>query len=127
MSSLCTNTDTILVSLVFLFQVSRSFNFQSITLLTVLRSIYIPISLAFCASIEGFIPFIVSALNPTSFLKCIRDSLLGSLDQSSEVEHIPKISISFFDNLAAIFFHISGNFHCLDHSVDHQKLNVIHK
>ena len=34
-----------------------------------MRSIYIPISLAFCASIEGFIPFFVAALNPTSFLK----------------------------------------------------------
>ena len=46
---------------------------------------------------------------------------------SSEVERNPKMNISFFDNMVAIFFHISGDFHHSDCSADHQKLNVIQK
>ena len=34
-------------------------------------------------------------------------SLLGSLGQSSEVEHYPKMSISFFDDLGGLFSHFS--------------------
>ena len=44
-------------------------------LLTALKSTYIPLLLAFCASIEGFIPFFVSALNPMSFLFAISSNL----------------------------------------------------
>ena len=44
--------------------------------------------------------------------------LLGSLECN------PKMSISFLDNLAAIFWHF-GNFCHLHCSTDHQKLNVI--
>ena len=54
------------------------------------------------------------------------DNLLSG---SSEVESNPKMSISFFENLVAFFFFfcISGNFCCLDCSADHQKLNIIQK
>ena len=51
-------------------------------------------------------------------------SLLGLLSQSSEVERNPKMSISFYDDLGALF-HISVEFRRSDHSADHQKLNVI--
>ena len=49
---------------------------------------------------------------------------LGSLSQSSEVEHNPKTNISIFDDLVATFFAFWVTGHS-DHSADHQKLNVI--
>ena len=42
------------------------------------------------------------------------------------VEHNSRMSISVFDNLVAIFY-ILGNFHHLDHSANHQKVNIIQK
>ena len=53
-------------------------------------------------------------------------SQLSSLSQSLEVEHNPKMSISFFDDVGGLF-HILVDFHHLDHSTDHQKLNIIQK
>ena len=53
-------------------------------------------------------------------------SSLGSLSRSSEVEHSPKMSISFFDDLGGLF-DILVDFCHSDHSAYHQKLNVIQK
>ena len=53
-------------------------------------------------------------------------SSLGSLGQSSEVERNPKMNISFFDDLGALFS-ILVNFHYSHHSADHHKLNIIQK
>ena len=53
-------------------------------------------------------------------------SLLRLLSQLSEVEHNPKTSIHLMMTKGA-FFCISVTVRRLDHSADHQKLNVIQK
>ena len=45
--------------------------------------------------------------------------------QPSEVECNPKINISLFVQFGGHFFFILGDFHHSDHSVNHQKLNII--
>ena len=53
-------------------------------------------------------------------------SLLRLLGQSSEIEHNPKMNISFFDDLGELLC-ILVNIRCLVCSANHQKLNVIQK
>ena len=64
------------------------------------------------------------------FLHFGQHFLLGSLGQSSEVEHNPKMNehlIFWWLRGPFTFFCVLVNIFCSDHLADHQKLNIIQK